>query len=172
MEKARSALGPMLCGLFALLLTVTWIRPAYAWTWNRDHTVYKGPGLCVRGSAGIDHRQSGVFSGNLAYASTRALDGKCRSSLTKPSDSAAVRLDVYKWNGSAWTLCRRTDWRYGPTGVSGGDTGSPYGPDQILDYGGSSACGPGYYGTMAHAYVWDGSAWRGGSIWSGYENVP
>ncbi|MGB8701318.1 MAG: hypothetical protein WCD18_18045 [Thermosynechococcaceae cyanobacterium] len=24
---------------------------------------------------------------------------------------------------------------------------------------------------MAHAYAWDGSAWRGGGVWSGYEYV-
>ena len=49
---------------------------------------------------------------------------------------------------------------------------SPTGPTQILDYGGAAACGAGYYGTYGYSYVWDGSAWRGGSVWSGYEYVP
>ncbi|MDP9848679.1 hypothetical protein [Streptosporangium lutulentum] len=151
---------------------MTWTQPAYAWTWASNVTVYNGQGLCVQGTAGIDHRIPGNFSGNLAYANTYARSGGCGTGLTKPDGSARVRLEVLKWNGSTWNVCRSTAWKYGPTGISGGDVGGPYGPSQVFDYGGSSSCGPGFYGTRAYAQVHDGSAWRGGSVWSGHERLP
>ncbi|SDH57612.1 hypothetical protein SAMN05421505_11869 [Sinosporangium album] len=158
----------VLAGGAALVVAAVWSHPAHAWTWARGVTVYSGAGLCVRGDAGVDHFRPGSFSGNLAYANAYALSGGCGGGVTKPDGSAAVRLEVYRWNGSAWAVCRSTGWTYGPTGVSGGE---PYGPSQVFDYGGA-ACGAGFYGTMAYPYVWDGSAWRGGGVWSGYEYVP
>jgi hypothetical protein len=159
---------PILYGIFAILCTAVTAQSASAWTWSPFVTVYNGPGLCVQSQAGIDHSISGLFSGNLAYAYTHALSEGCGVGLNKPDGFAAVRLDVYKWTGSSWTICRGTDWRYSATG-----TGSfgPWGPGEVFDYGGASSCGPGYYGTLAYSYVWDGSGWRGGSAWSGYEFV-
>jgi hypothetical protein len=145
---------------------------AFAWTWARWVRVYDGPGLCVQAHAGIDHFRPGFFSGNLAYGNTYALTQGCGSGLTLPYGWAVVRVDVLKWTGSDWAFCRGTNWVYRNTGVSGGDVGGPYGPEGLLNYGGSSSCGAGWYGTLAHAYVWDGSAWRGGAIWSGHEFVP
>jgi hypothetical protein len=140
--------------------------PALAWTWSRGSTVYSGPGLCVQGNAGIDHVTPGTFSGNLAYAGTYARSGGCGAGVVK---YAAVRLDVYRWNGSNWVVCRATDWSFGYTGVNQwGVTG----PEQVFDYGGSSSCGSGWYGTLASSYVWDGSNWQGGGVWSGQEFVP
>ncbi|WP_159001448.1 hypothetical protein [Streptomyces sp. SBT349] len=172
MKRSRRAVRIALSGLAALLFTFVWAQPAHAWTWANGVTVYNGAGLCVRGNAGIDHFIPGSFSGNLAYADTFALSAGCGAGLTLPDGWAAVRLEVQKWNGSAWTVCRSTDWEYGPTGVSGGEFGGPWGPSQILDYGGSSSCGAGWYGTMAYAYAHDGTAWRGGGVWSGQEHVP
>ena len=134
--------------------------------------MYNGAGLCVQGDAGIDHWQPNVFSGNLAYDETYALSQGCGAGLTLPAGWAAARLDVYKWTGTQWAVCSGTNWQFGPTGISGGDVGGPFGPAQVFNYGGSSSCGSGWYGTLASAYVWDGSAWRGSGIWSGAEFVP
>jgi hypothetical protein len=163
-----------LYGVFFIALTAVTVNPVSAWTWSNKTTVYSAPLLCIQGQAGIDHYQPGLFSGNLAYANTYALagyavSGGCSKGLDKPNGSAAVRLDVYKWTGSTWVVCRGTNWKYGATGTN---QWGPWGPSEVFDYGGSSACGAGYYGTMAYSYVWDGSAWRGGSVWSGYEYVP
>jgi hypothetical protein len=159
--------------LLALLFAAVTTPSADAWTEHDRITVYNGAGLCVQGDAAIDSRKPGVFSGNLAYATTYARSEGCGATLTKPDGHAAVRLDVYKWNGSSWFVCRSTDWEFGATGIlRSGDIVTDFGPSVVFDYGGASACGPGYYGTLAHAYVWDGAAWRGGSVWSGYEYVP
>lgn len=170
MAHPRLALKATLCAVIAFLFALTLNQPAYAWTWANGVTVYNGSTMCVKGNAGIDHVRPGAFSGNLAYADTYALRAGCGTGLTV--SRAAVRLDVFKWNGSSWFVCRSTDWKYGPTGISGGDTGGPYGPSQVFDYGGSAACGAGFYGTRAYAYVLDGTVWRGGAVWSGAENVP
>lgn len=168
----RRAMNLLVSAIMGLLLLTSTGYGALAWTWNRGATVYNGPGLCVRGDAGIDHFQPTGFSGNLAYDTTYALTQGCGTGLTLPDGWAAARLDVWKWNGSEWAVCNGTNWQFGPTGISGGDTGGPFGPSQIFPYGGSSSCGSGWYGTLASAFVWDGSAWRGNSVWSGAEFVP
>lgn len=161
------ALGAVLAPLLAVGTAVGAASPAHAWTWNRGVTVYDAGGLCVRGDAGIDHFIPGSFSGNLAYANAYALSGGCGTGLV--GQSAAVRLDVERWNGTSWVACRSTDWKYGTTGVS---QWGPTGPEQQLDYGGSASCGAGWYRTIAAVFVWDGAAWRGGGISSGAEFVP
>ncbi|MCQ8774398.1 hypothetical protein [Streptomyces telluris] len=172
MTKIRSLLRAMLCGVFALLFAAVWTQSAHAYTWARGVTLYNGPGLCVQGDAGIDHARPNVFSGNLAYGNAYALTQGCGTGLTKPASQAGVQVHVFRWNGSEWQLCRSSDWKFGPTGQTGGDLGSPYGPSIVFDYGGSASCGPGSYGAQAHVMVWDGSQWREGHVWSGAETVP
>lgn len=169
MAAFRLTLKAAFCTVVALLMTAVWTQPANAWTWATRVTVYNGSGLCVQGDAGIDHLRPGTFSGNLAYANTYALTQGCGTGLSRPDGWAAARAVVYRWNGSAWAVCRASDWKYGATGQAGGEFPGPWGPEQAFNWGGWQACGPGYYGTLASAYVWDGSAWRGGGVWSGYE---
>lgn len=157
--------------LFALLFAVVTTSSAFAWTWNNNVTVFSGPGLCVRSTAGIDTWKSGVFSGNIAYADTYALSQGCGAGLTLPDGWAAVRLDLFKWTGSEWLLCRGTNFTFGATGVN---QWGPWGPSQVFSYGSGGSgpppvCGTGWYGTVAYAFVWDGSAWRGGGVYSGPE---
>lgn len=154
----------------ALLCTAITVQVASAWTFSPRVVLYtSGFGFCVKGEAGIDSAKPGVFSGNLAYSATFALLGDCGTVLTLPDGSAASRLDVHKWTGSEWVVCRSTDWIYGRTFRD--EFGNPMGPGWVYNYGGASSCGAGYYSTTAYAYVWDGAAWRGGSVWSGYEYV-
>ncbi|MGW2950393.1 hypothetical protein [Streptomyces eurythermus] len=169
MAAIRLTLKAALCTAVALLVAAVWTQPANAWTWARGVTVYNGPGLCVRGDAGIDHKRPGALSGNLAYSHTYALTQGCGTGLSRPDGWAATRATVYHWNGSAWTVCRTSDWKFGATGQTGGEFPGPWGPELVFDWGGWQSCGQGYYGTLAAAYVWDGSAWRGGGVWSGYE---
>jgi hypothetical protein len=166
----RRALKLRVYGISVFLFVVAAAyHSALAWTWVYKGVLYDGPGLCVQADSGIDHQRQGQFSGNLAYATTYARSQGCGAGLYLPYGWAAVRLDVYKWTGSDWALCRGTNWKCGATGT---DQWGPWGPSEVIDYGGSSSCGPGWYGTLAYAYVWDGSAWRGGGLWSGHEFVP
>ncbi len=165
MSKLRRAATLALCGLVSVLFTVWTASPAQAWTWNRGVTVHNGA-ICVQGDAGIDHVTPGVFSANLAYANTYARSAGCGAAVS--GLWAAVRLDVYRWNGSAGVLCRNTDWTYGYTGA---DQWGPTGPGQVFDYGGAW-CGSGWYQTVASSYVAYGGVWLGGGVQSGWEFVP
>ena len=167
MSKLRRTLLLLVACVAASVVVMTAAAPAQAWTWNQNVTVYNASGLCVQGQAGIDHVTPGGFSGNLAYAGTYAHSGGCGAGLA--NQYAAVRLDVYRWNGSAWVVCRSTAWTYGYTGVN---QWGPTGPEQVYNYGGPASCGAGWYGTLAASYVLDsGGTWRGGTVWSGQEYV-
>jgi hypothetical protein len=144
----------------AVGLALAGATPASAWTWTYGTTVYNSGGLCVTGDAGIDHAGA-TFSGNLAYANTFARGSGCGAGLS--GKYAAVRLDVLRWNGSSWYVCRSTDWTYGYTSVN---QWGPVGPSQVYNYGGAASCGVGWYATRAYAYVSDGAAWRGGTVWA------
>jgi hypothetical protein len=141
-------------------LGVASAAPASAWTWTYGTTVYNNGNLCVQGDAGIDHKGA-TFSGNLAYAHTFAKGSGCSAGLSNMY--AASRLDVLKWNGSAWYICRQTGWTYSYTGVN---QWGPYGPETVYDYGGVASCGVGWYATRAYALVWDGAVYRGGTVWA------
>jgi hypothetical protein len=156
----------------ALFFAVVTASSAFAWTWNNRAVVFNGNGLCVQSTAGIDTWKQGVFSGNIAYADTYALRQGCGAGLTLPDGWAAVRLDLFKWNGSEWLLCRGTNFKYGATGVN---QWGPWGPQEVFAYGFGGgngpppACGTGWYGTVAYSWAWDGSQWRGGGVYSGPE---
>jgi hypothetical protein len=141
---------------------------AFAWTWVYKVNVNPGDPTCVEADSGIDSYKPGVFSGNIAYATCYALSPGCAAGVNLPYGWAAVRVDLWKWNGSAWGICNRSNWTYGATGS---DQWGLTGPSVIFPYSGSQGCGQGWYGTMARACVWDGSKWHCGSAWSGYEFV-
>ncbi|MFG3287837.1 hypothetical protein ACGF3G_03360 [Streptomyces sp. NPDC048179] len=165
---SRLSLKATLCMFVALLTAALWTQPAGAYTWARRVTVYNGTGLCVQGDAGIDHKKPGVMSANLAYSVAYALTQGCGTGLTKPDGSAATRAIVQRWNGSIWVDCRTSAWKFGGTGVN---QWGLYGPEQVFDWGGWASCGPGFYRTVAAAFVWDGSAWQGKGVVSGFEEA-
>ncbi|MEU2423089.1 hypothetical protein ABZ619_19050 [Streptomyces sp. NPDC007851] len=168
MTMSRLSLKATLCMFVALLMAALWTQPASAYTWARGVTVYNASGLCVRGDAGIDHKKPGLLSGNLAYADTYAFTQGCGTGLNSPNGWAAARVTVFRWNGSAWVTCRTSDWKLGATGVN---QWGAWGPEQVFDWGGWASCGAGFYGAQARALVWDGSQWRGGDVWSGFEQA-
>lgn len=92
--------------------------------------MYDGSGPCVRGTPGSAHARSGAFSGNLACANAYALTGGCGIGR---SGWAAVQAVVHEWNGSAWTVCLTSGWKYGATGQAGGKFPGPWRPEQVYD---------------------------------------
>ncbi|QQQ79398.1 hypothetical protein IOD16_13890 [Saccharothrix sp. 6-C] len=171
MPGLRRLLRSTAIGLLLAPLLVVTGHSASAYTGTGRVTVYQTVAYCVQGAATIDHF-SGGFSGNIGYANAylanRGITGACTLTAT---GNGRTRLDVQVWNGSAWAFCRGSDWKYGPFGWTSGEFGGPYGPQQLLDYGGS-VCGPGYYRTVASAEYDTGSGWVGGTVASGHEWVP
>lgn len=167
-------MGALTAALTVVLMAVA-PQTASAWTWSPVTTVYTHPlaTYCVRGQAGIDHF-SGGFSGNIAYANVYVVGLSAFSGCGLPhTGQARVRLDVQVWNGAVWVFCRSSAWSYGAVGWAGGEFPGPYGPQALLDYGGASSCGEGYYRTIAYAEYGgsSGTGWVGGSVASPYEYV-
>ncbi|GAT69947.1 hypothetical protein PS9374_05627 [Planomonospora sphaerica] len=169
MARSRLALKTVLHGGFALLFTTAWAQPAHA----AEKIVYQSSSLCVKGEARLFRAVSGGLIGYVGDGYTHALNPGCTTGVTR---SGALKVDVYRWNGSAWTVCRTSGWKYGTTGQSTGQFAGPYGPSATVHYGNAAgngpACGAGYYGTLSNVYAADAGEWRGGSVWSGYQHVP
>jgi hypothetical protein len=157
---------PVAVLLLAVVVTYSVLAGSVLADTIKTGSVYNSPNLCVGLWSSIDHiRPDAPYSSNTAASQGMANDsGSCAT--TFAGVWAATRLDVYKASpGQPGALCRGTDWQYAFTSLTGS------GPFIIFDYGGSASCGPGWYGTMGGMFVWDGSAWRGGWIFSGWDWV-
>jgi hypothetical protein len=99
----------------------------------------------------------------------------CTNASIAPSFSIAVSYTLWKANGSSSSQCLSgafTGWFYNNrTGVDRrgyariqDDHGNLTGRDMV-------GCGPGRYNVGVHGYFWDGSTWRGGTVFSGWESM-
>lgn len=75
----------------------------------------------------------------------------------------ALRYDLWKWNGSQWTVCAGSNYVYNTSVASKWVI--------YYDFGSAAYCGPGTYGTYGYTFHYNG-AWYGGGIWSGNHNLP
>jgi hypothetical protein len=162
--KSRRLLGTVAVGLATLLCTVA-AQPASAHTPSASKTVYDGGGLCVIGKAqiAVNHATGELTSS--AWTNARVAGGSSCDTIDVFAPSfLAVRYDLQRWNGSAWTNCRSTNWVQ--------NTAWTWEVTVSNSYGTTPPCGAGYYRTAARSLVWDGSAWRGGDVDSGYHPLP
>jgi hypothetical protein len=95
--------------------------------------------------------------GGQSYANTFAYSGD--SFAFRPAGSLALRLQTWRWNGSAWGVCVDSGYIY--------NSSATYGLGAWYTYGSQTPCGDGYYGTMGYGYQYNGG-WKGGAEWSGY----
>jgi hypothetical protein len=110
---------------------------------------------CSAGFSGWRRGNGGGFSRGDSYALTAG----CGQAVNKPANNIAVRVQLQKWNGSAWTVCRDSNFLY--------NTVTTWGWIVTWDFGGDHPCGGGYYGTFTGAFEYNGG-WHGGWVWSGY----
>ena len=132
-------------------------------------TISNGSVVCVQGKSEFNwYAPAGGFADKSAWALTYARNpGSCSGTLYRPQGWLAARFDVFKWTGSQWALCRSLGWKFGGGGdTNSGDITLEQAAAQMEFYS-SPPCGAGYYGTQGSHFVWDGSAWQGGSLWSG-----
>jgi hypothetical protein len=99
-----------------------------------------------------------------------------------PPYTLAVSYTLWKWNGSSTILCSSNPgypgWFY--NFEQGGPGQESPGSDRIKDEFGQGqgyvvvGCGPGPYNVGVHGYYLDGSTWRGGTVYSGWDsmNIP
>ncbi|WP_433349791.1 hypothetical protein ACQP25_37980 [Microtetraspora malaysiensis] len=146
-----------------LLSTVP--QPAQAYTQNTFVTLAKGIGYCIQATAGIDHRQPGIFSANQGWGAVYALTGDCKTGQVM---QARIRIEVQIWdpNHKIWRIRAKypeKDYVY-VFGMTGSDAWGPTGPQVRVDYG---ELGYGYHRTKVDAQVYHFDARTGGYIWSG-----
>jgi hypothetical protein len=94
-----------------------------------------------------------------------------------PPYTLAVSYTLWKWNGSSSIRCS-ADPGY-PGWFYNFEEGRPGeerpGADRIKDEFGTGygivvvGCGPGFYNVGVHGFYWDGSTWRGGTVYSGWD---
>jgi hypothetical protein len=158
--------------LFAALVAFFWATlPARAdETVSAHQMMYSGTTLCVHGySELIRHDTAVATEWNIGLYPGVILStfSSCPSNVSNyyytsvPTGWAAIGRQLLMWNGSSWSLCKDWGWSYNTSPVA----------SQYLTLGGGMAahpCGVGYYGLYGGFYAWDGSAWQGGWLWSGY----
>jgi hypothetical protein len=82
---------------------------------------------------------------------------------SRPPGYLAVRLVVWKYNSGREFVCKSTGYTYNPGSASRLSRTTSMGKRY------NTACGPGYYGTVAYGYVFNDGRWQGGYIWSGWK---
>jgi hypothetical protein len=103
----------------------------------------------------------GGFSRSDVYSSYYNFSNRpCGWRLSRDPGNLAARVQYLKWNGSAWGVCRDSDWSF--------NTVLTYGWSLTWDFGSQPPCGSGYYGTWSGAYNNSARGWMGGWLFSGY----
>lgn len=82
---------------------------------------------------------------------------------SRPPGYLALRLYVWKYNSGNEFVCRNTSWLYNSSATS------RLGRSKFMGTRYNTACGRGYYGTVAHGYVYNDGRWQGGYMWSGWK---
>lgn len=147
--------------LAVLLPGIRDATPAWADAKSSTGFVYRtGDADCTEGNATTDHgpTMAGYSWSYLAYTYAWYYVDACAQWWHRPPGNVAVKVNFYRWTGSAWGLCAWTDWIYNGSqafnAVYGWNFGSP-------------PCGAGYYLTQTGAYNYNGG-WNGGWLNSEY----
>lgn len=152
--------------IIATVMLLLFASPASAhYIYNAAHVYVTGDSICTWARAEISHNTTNEYGGYVK--SSVALDHalqtplgtySCKSERDALPGYLATAYDYYKWNGSAWYVCRYTNFYYNSTRTH---------KYEIYTRWSSPPCGRGYYGNMTYSYVKTGGAWYGGDIWSG-----
>ena len=152
----------VLLGLAAILLSAPLARADQ--DANVGAIVYSGPGLCVFGRSRFVQDSGYYTNGVTLIPSIRTFDA-CAGNPWPDKGMAvgqvAIRAVLWMWNSNSasWQTCRDPGWYFSDSALAG------LYPQYIYT---GPPCGSGYYGVYSGIAAWDGSAWRGDWVWSGY----
>jgi len=159
---------PVLAALVAVFLLALPVRADQ--TVDFQAMVYMGPSLCVHGESELvrhDTAVAGVWNVGLYPIAAMGTFSSCTGApstytyTNMPVGWAAMHRQLLIWTGSSWGMCQDFGWYYNNTPVA-------YTYFQSNNGLGPHPCGSSYYGLFTTFYAWDGSAWQGGWVWSGY----
>jgi hypothetical protein len=128
------------------------------WTYSEiSHGVYHGGYSKVEG-----------FSAQVNQVPPFWTNNYCGGGFNRPAGYLIDRAVLYRWNGSAWAVCRDTGWVYNSSNVAGFTIWDEW---SVGDWGDPSPCGAGSYQTHGASFEYNGG-WRGGWLWSGAHWLP
>jgi hypothetical protein len=153
----------------ALAIPLMAAQSASAHAPSSSGRVYDTYNLCTISSATFTHDHN--TGDNTASARTIGRVAGCTTIDVFPPGWLAVRLDMQKWTGSAWLTCQSTSWQFNNTWTDELRMSQPL-QSGVPDCAGTVNNGKGYFRTLAVSFIWDGSAWRGGSMASPYHAFP
>ena len=130
----------------------------YPWTYFSSNSCEQTRSEVSHGGGGGYYKTDGV-----SYRENRAIQASCAEWFDRPAGYKAAKWAAWKWNGSQWALCQESNYSYNSSTTSRHVV--------YWDYGSRTPCGNGYYGNMGTSYHYNG-AWYGGSVWSGYHQLP
>ncbi|WP_131803858.1 hypothetical protein [Pseudofrankia sp. BMG5.36] len=139
--------------------------PAFGWIWKPaqwlfdeedtedDFSIQQGSNIYLnRTLSRVEDLWDGLHTGADVFS---ALNG---TRWSVPAGWLQNQMIIQKWNGSSWVNCNSSPW-YSNNSATDAFTPTVY-------WG--SACGEnGWYSSWGAGYQWTGSAWNGGSVWSG-----
>jgi hypothetical protein len=128
-------------------------RPQSNCTWSRSETSHGNGGGYSKGD-----------TASKTYVAHSWGGAECGADAPRPAGYMKTQLDLYKWTGSYWGLCRRVNWVYNTTNT--------YWYAIETYYGATPPCGNGTYRTDTHSYVNMTGTWEGGPLNSGDHILP
>jgi len=155
-------MGNRLMTIVGALLVILTTSPAMAHYVYEDVLVYASDADCTKVRSEISHGSGGGYS-RTDVTPKYLQHTPCYTEWTRPAGYIALQYQLYKWTGSQWAVCVGIPWHYNSTPAKK--------LTAFYNYGSSPLCGPGYYGTLSHGFVWN-EGWHGGSLWSGYHYLP
>jgi hypothetical protein len=117
-------------------------------------TYARGP-ICVNGGSGIAEGPPQVIAEGWTQSYAQ---GVCLTAKNMPAGHLSLRRQLYRWNGSAWTLCANSGWQA---------NSSPTSYHAISRQWTRMPCGTGWYDHLGEAWAYYNGQWLGGGRWAG-----
>ena len=111
---------------------------------------------CVYGTVGLTDVSGG--GGDILVRSFRWPCSRPADRSIQPAGEVRVRTILQRWSSSTWTTCRDTGYQY--------NTSNTWTFIGGVSMGAAPDCGVGTYRTWGFGHVYQGAAWRGGSLYS------
>jgi hypothetical protein len=121
---------------------------------------------CVQGFSSLDYPTwalGGYVEFSVTNYSTNSGAG-CGALWGRPAGALSIQHELFKWNGSAWYRCNITATYTNAASANKKEAG--------INYGASSRCSSGWYGSNAYLYANASSTWHGGTAYSGQAFTP
>lgn len=114
-------------------------------------------GPCTHQISALGRGYGGGNAQSAVFAQTYANGYSCSSAWYRPPNHLITAIQLYKWTGSGYGLCKDSGWY--------SNTVSAWGWILTWDFGSTAPCGTGLYHNAGFGYQWN-NGWLGGYLTS------